>query len=375
MRKTTLRFIVAVAAVLVVLIACAPQETAPIKIGVSGPHSGDLASFGIPTMRAAELVAAQINEAGGLLGRQIELVIEDDQCDPGVAPNAAARLVGEEVVAVIGHICSGATRAALNIYADEDIPAISPSATNPGLTKEGEFPNFFRTIAPDDAQGELQASFAGGELGVQSVAILHDGGDYGRGLADFSRASIEASFPDIEVLLYEGVTVGAVDYSAIINRVADSGADAVIFGGYHPEASRLVGQMRTQGIDTLFISGDGVRDDAFIAVAGDDAEGVYATGPRDTSGNAIANAAVSAHQAAYGEDPGPFFQEGWAAMLALTNAIEAAESTDADAIMNALRSENVETSVGTISFDELGDATGVGFAVYQVQGGAYVQVQ
>lgn len=375
MRKTTLRFIVAVAAVLVVLIACAPQETAPIKIGVSGPHSGDLASFGIPTMRAAELVAAQINEAGGLLGRQIELVIEDDQCDPGVAPNAAARLVGEEVVAVVGHICSGATRAALNIYADEDIPAISPSATNPGLTKEGEFPNFFRTIAPDDAQGELQASFAGAELGVQSVAILHDGGDYGRGLADFSRASIEASFPDIEVLLYEGVTVGAVDYSAIINRVADSGADAVIFGGYHPEASRLVGQMRTQGIDTLFISGDGVRDDAFIAVAGDDAEGVYATGPRDTSGNAIANAAVSAHQAAYGEDPGPFFQEGWAAMLALTNAIEAAESTEADAIMNALRSENVETSVGTISFDELGDATGVGFAVYQVQGGAYVQVQ
>lgn len=375
MRKYTLLLVLVAVLVPAIVGANGGGETGPIKIGVAGPHSGDLASFGIPTVRAAELVAAQINEAGGLLGRQIELVIEDDQCDPGIAPNAAARLVGEEVVAVVGHICSGATRAALNIYADENIPAISPSATNPGLTKDGEFPNFFRTIAPDDAQGELQANFAGAELGVQSVAILHDGGDYGRGLADFSRASIEAGFPEIEVLLYEGVTVGAVDYSAIINRVADSGADAVIFGGYHPEASRLVSQMRTQGIDTLFISGDGVRDDAFIAVAGDDAEGVYATGPRDTSGNAIANAAVSAHQAAYGEDPGPFFQEGWAAMLALTSAIEAAGSTDADAIMDALRGENVETSVGTISFDELGDATGVGFAVYQVQGGSYVQVQ
>ena len=350
-------------------------ESGPIKIGVSGPHSGDLASFGIPTMRASELIAARINADGGLLGRQIELVIEDDQCDPGIAPNAAARLVGEEVVAVIGHICSGATRAALNIYADENIPAISPSATNPGLTKDGEFPNFFRTIAPDDAQGALQAGFVGDALGVQSVVILHDGGDYGRGLADFSRASIEADFPGIEVLLYEGITVGAVDYSAIINRVADSGADAVIFGGYHPEAARLVSQMRTQGVETLFLSGDGVRDDAFIAVAGADAEGVYATGPRDNSGNPIANAAVAAHQETYGEDPGPFYQEGWSAMLALTNAIEAAGSTEADAIMEALRGLTVETSVGRIGFDEAGDATGVGFAVYQVQGGAYVQVQ
>lgn len=350
-------------------------ESGPIKIGVSGPHSGDLASYGIPTMRAAELIAARINADGGLLERQIELVIEDDQCDPAIATNAAARLVGEEVVAVIGHVCSGATRAALNIYADENIPTISATATSPGLTKDGEFSNFFRTIAPDDAQGALQAGFVGDTLGVQSVAILHDGGDYGRGLADLARAAVEADFPGVEVLLYEGITVGGVDYSAIINRVADSGADTVIFGGYHPEAARLVSQMRTQGLETSFLSGDSVHDNAFIAVAGADAEGVYATGPRDNSGNPIASDAIAAHQEAYGEEPGAFYQEGWAAMLALTNAIEAAGSTEADAIMQALRGLTVETSVGRIGFDEAGDATGVGFAVYQVQGGQYVQVQ
>lgn len=350
-------------------------EAATIKIGVAGPHSGDLASFGIPTVRAAELVVAQVNAAGGVLGRQIELIIEDDQCSPEVSTNTAARLIGEGVVGVIGHICSGATRPALGLYTDESIVAISPSATNPALTQDREFDYFFRTIAPDDAQGQLQAQFVGEVLGLESVAILHDGGDYGRGLAEFAQTALQADYPEVDILLFEGITVGAVDYSAIINRIASSGAEAVVFGGYHPEASRLVSQMRTQGMDTLFISGDGVRDNAFIEVARANAEGVYATGPRDTSGNAIAAEAVAAHVAEYGEEPGPFYQEGWSAILALVNAIETAGSTEGDAIAAALRNSMVDTPVGTISFDDKGDATGVGFAIYQVEGGRYQEVR
>lgn len=373
--KKAMMIVAVVAAIVLAVTGCGPQEDdSPIRIGVAGPHSGDLASFGIPTVRAAELVAAQVNEDGGVLGRQIELVIEDDQCSPEVATNTAARLIGEEVVAVIGHICSGATRPALGLYTDEAIVAISPSATNPALTQDEVFPYFFRTIAPDDAQGQLQAEFVGAELQADSVVILHDGGDYGRGLAEFAQTALEANYPDVDILFFEGITVGAVDYSAIINRIAASEADVVIFGGYHPEASRLVGQMRTQGMDTLFVSGDGVNDAAFIEVAGENAEGVYATGPRDTSGNPIAAAATEAHIAEYGEEPGPFFQEGWAAMLALINAIEEAGSTDTEAIAEALRGSSVDTSVGTISFDGRGDATGVGFAIYQVQDGVYQEV-
>lgn len=375
MRKRNVLFLVALMAVAGTVMAAGSGETGAIKIGVAGPYSGDLASFGIPARRAVELIAADVNADGGVLGRQIELVILDDQCTPEVATNTAARMVGEEVVAVIGHICSGATRAALTTYTSEGIIAISPSATNPGLTKDGEFPLFFRTIAPDDAQGQLQAEFVGGVMGASTVAILHDGQDYGRGLAQYAADALAANYPGIDIVLNEGVTVGAVDYSAIINRVAASGADVVVFGGYHPEASRLVGQMRTQGLETMFISGDGVRDNAFIEVAQEDAEGVYATGPQDTSGNAIAAAALAAHEAEYGEAPGPFYLEGWAAMLALVNAIEAAGSTETEAIADALRSSVVSTSVGDIRFDAQGDATGVGFAVYQVQGGQYVQVQ
>ncbi|MFP4330760.1 MAG: branched-chain amino acid ABC transporter substrate-binding protein [Alkalispirochaetaceae bacterium] len=350
-------------------------EAETIKIGVAGAHSGDLASYGIPTIHAAELVVEEINANGGINGQLIELVVEDDQCRPEVATNTAALLAGEEVVAVIGHICSGATRAALGTYTSENIVTISPSSTNPGLTQDGEFPVFFRTIAPDDAQGQLQAEFVADELGLESVAILHDGGDYGQGLADFARTALEENYPDVEIALYEGVTPGAVDYSAIINRVAQSGAEAVIFGGYHPEASKLVGQMRTQGLDTVFVSGDGVNDETFINVAGSDAEGVYASGPTDTSSNEMFQMAAEAHREEYGEDPGPFFMNAYAAAIAITNAIEEAGSTDPEAIMEALRGNPVATPLGEISFNDQGDAEGVGFAMYQVQDGEFTQVQ
>ncbi len=349
------------------------QDGGTIKIGVAGAHSGDLASYGLPSVKAAELVVKEANAAGGILGMQIELVVEDDVCKPEVATNTASKLVGEGVVGVIGHICSGATKAALGIYKDSEIPVISPSATNPPLTQSGDYPNFFRTIASDDAQARLQVDFALDELGLSKFAVLHDKGDYGKGLAEFAKAFLEAD-SRAEVVLYEGVTPGAVDYTAVINKVASSGADGIIFGGYHPEASKIVAQMRKTGLDTVFISDDGVKDDTFIKVAGDFAEGVYATGPKDTTSNPLAQKAIKQHQDEYGEEPGAFYLNAYAATLALVNAIEKAGSTEYQAVTDALRSEWVETPLGRIRFDEKGDSIGIGFSMYQVQNGAYVEI-
>jgi branched-chain amino acid transport system substrate-binding protein len=347
------------------------EET--IKIGVAGAHSGDLASYGLPSVKAAELVVKEANAAGGILGKQIELVVEDDVCKPEVATNTASKLVGEGVVGVIGHICSGATKAALGIYKDSEIPVISPSATNPPLTQSGDYPNFFRTIASDDAQARLQVDFALDELGLSTFAVLHDKGDYGKGLAEFAKAFLEAD-SRAEVVLYEGITPGAVDYTAVINKVAASGADGIIFGGYHPEASKIVAQMRKTGLDTVFISDDGVKDDTFIKVASEFAEGVYATGPRDTTSNSLAIKAIKQHQDEYGEEPGAFYLNAYAATLALVNAIEKAGSTEYQAVTDALRNEWVETPLGRIRFDEKGDSIGIGFSMYQVQNGAYVEI-
>ncbi len=180
------------------------RTSEPIRIGVAGAHSGDLASYGIPTVRAAELVVRDVNAAGGLLGREVKLLVEVD--------------------------------------------------------------------------------FALDVLKVRKIAVIHDKGDYGKGLAEFARKFLEES-GKAEVVLYEGITPGAVDYSAVVQKVRRKGAEAVIFGGYHPEASKIVRQMRKKRMDTIFISDDGVKDDTFIKVAGKYAEGVYATGPKDVSRN------------------------------------------------------------------------------------------
>jgi len=351
---------------------CAKKEAEAIKIGVAGAHSGDLASYGLPSVNAAKLVVEEWNANGGVLDRQIELVIEDDVCKPEVSTNTASKLVGEGVVAVMGHICSGATKAALPIYEESNIPIVSPSATNVSLA---EYDNFFRTIAPDDAQSKMIVDFCLDSLGVTKIAVLHDKGDYGKGLADFAKEFLEMD-SRADIVLYEGITVGAVDYSAVLNKIKESGAEVIIYGGYHPEASKLVGQMKKMKMDNVyFISDDGVKDETFIKVAGEYAEGVYATGPIDTSSNPLNQSATKAHQEKFGEDPGPFFYNAYAATQAILNAIEKAGSTEYEDIVKALRGNYVETPLGSISFDENGEAIGVGFSVYQVQNGVYVAVE
>ncbi|MFO7576250.1 MAG: branched-chain amino acid ABC transporter substrate-binding protein [Pelovirga sp.] len=360
--------------VLALCVAVPMASADTIKLGVAGPHSGDLAPYGIPAMRAAQLVVKEINAKGGILGKQVELLIQDEQCNPNIATNAATRLVSDGAHVVMGHICSGATRAALGIYREAKIPVMSPSATNPPLTQSGEYPNFFRTIASDDMQAKLAVEYAVANLGIKKAAVLHDRGDYGRGFAEFAKENLEKA-GNVEIVLFEGITPGAMDYSSIIQRIRQTGADALIFGGYHPEASKLVTQMQRRRLDAIFISDDGVKDDSFLNVAGTAANGAYVTGPRDLSSLPLNQAAVEAFRTEYGAEPGAFFQEGYAATLALLNAIEKAGSTDYDAVVNALRTEYVDTPVGNIKFDEKGDAEGVGFSMFKVEDGAFIEMQ
>ncbi|SDP04875.1 branched-chain amino acid ABC transporter substrate-binding protein [Desulforhopalus singaporensis] len=344
-----------------------------IKFGVAGAHSGDLASYGLPTVKAAELVVEKVNANGGINGKKVELLVEDDVCKPEVATNTATKLISDGVDVVLGHICSGATKAALPIYSNAGVLVMSPSATNPALTQSGEYPNFFRTIAPDDAQAKIDVEFALNNLGYTKIAVIHDKGDYGKGFAEFAKKFLEDS-GKAEVVLYEGVTPGAVDYSAIVQKIKRSGAQAVMFGGYHPEASKIISMMRKKRLKTDFISDDGVKDNTFIKVAGKDAEGAYASGPKDTTKNPLSIQAVEEHKEKYGADPGAFFENAYSAALAMLNAIEKAGSTDLDALKKALQTEKVDTPVGSIYFDDKGDAIGVGFSVYQVQNGEFVEL-
>jgi branched-chain amino acid transport system substrate-binding protein len=343
-----------------------------IKLGVPGAHTGDLAGYGTPALNAARLVVDKYNAAGGINGKQIEIIAQDDQCKPDMAVNAATRLIAENVDIVMGATCSGATRAALPMYEDRKIVSISPSATHPDLTQSGQFPHFFRTTPSDDAQARLNADFALKALNAKKVAILHDRGDYGKGLADFVRKFIEED-GGAEVVFFDGITPGGVDYSSTVQSIRRSGADTLIFGGYYPEASKLITDIRRRKMNINFVSADGVKTEAFLALVGKEGEGVYASSSRDSSDLPIAQAAVEEHRKAFGSNPGQFFELAYAATQALLNAVEKAGSTEPEAIMKVLRTEYVETPLGKIRFDERGDSIGAGFAMFKVVDGKFVQ--
>ena len=374
MNLSTKLFSLLSAAAITAAFATAAMAGDSIKIGVAGAHSGDLASYGLPTVKAAELVVAHINEKGGINGSMVELLIEDDVCKPEVATNTATKLVSDGVNVVIGHICSGATKAALPIYGEADVIVVSPSATDSDLTKSGNYPTFYRTIAPNDAQAATIVNYTIGTLKAKKIAVIHDKGDYGKGLAEDARKIIKEG-AKAEIVLFEGITPGAVDYSAIVQKIKRTRADAVIFGGYHPEASKIITQMRKKKMETVFISDDGVKDDTFIKVGGKYAEGVYATGPADVSANPITKQYRDAYAKKYDDEPGAFFDNAVAATLVLTNAIEKAGSTDSKAIAKVLHTQIAATPFGEIMFNKQGDAIGVGYSIYQVKDGQFVQVK
>lgn len=344
-----------------------------IKIGVATSQSGDFAQYGLPSLNAVRIVAEGVNANGGVLGKKIVVIPGDDQCKPELATNVATKMASDKVNAVVGHICSGSTKAALPIYTEQKIIVISSASTNTELTQSGNHPYFFRTIASDDQQAELGVQLALDKLKATRIAIVHDKGDYGKTYAEYARKFIEES-GKAKVILFEGITPGQVDYSSVLQKVRNSGAQALIYGGYHPEASKLVRQMHNKGIKVPFISSESIRTDTFIKLAGASAEGVYAAGARDYSDLRLHKQAVEESERIYNEKPGNFYFEAYAAALALVNAFEKAGGTDPDKVAAALRSQPVNTPIGEIVFDEKGDAMGIGFTMYQVRNGKFVPI-
>ncbi|MDL2267074.1 branched-chain amino acid ABC transporter substrate-binding protein [Desulfovibrio sp. OttesenSCG-928-G15] len=357
------------------LVLCSPlpgHTAETIKLGVPGAHSGDLAGYGTPALNAAKLVVEKYNAAGGIHGKMIEIVQQDDQCKPELATNAATKLIAEGVQIVMGHTCSGATKAALPLYEDKKVVSLSPSATSPELTQSGKFAHFFRTTPSDDAQARLGADFVLKGLQAKKVAILHDKGDYGKGYAEFVKEFIEKD-GGAQVVFFEGITPGAVDYSSAVQKIGRSGADTLVFGGYYPEASKLLTSIKSRKMQINFVSEDGAKTDSLIQLAGADSEGMYASSSRDNSELAVAKTAAEEHEKTFGAKPGQFFELSYAATQALLNAVDKnGGNTDPEGLIKALRSEYVDTPVGKIRFDEKGDCEGAGFAMFRVENGKFV---
>jgi len=175
---------------------------------------------------------------------------------------------------VIGPFNSGVTMPASEVYQENNILEITPSATNPKITERGLW-NIFRTCGRDDQQGEVAGAYILKNFKGKKIAIVHDKTTYGQGLADETRKALTKG--GVKDVLYEGINVGEKDFSALVSKIKASGADLVFWGGLHTEGGLIVRQMRDQGLKTLFMGGDGITDDEFASIAGPGAEGTLMT--------------------------------------------------------------------------------------------------
>ena len=339
----------------------ASAADAQIKFGVAGPITGPNASFGAQLTNGVGQAVEDFNKAGGILGQKIELEQGDDVSDPKQGVTVANKFVGDGVHFVVGHFNSGVTIPASEVYADNDVLFVTPSATNPKVT-DRKLWDAFRTCGRDDQQGKLWADLALGDLKDKKIAIVHDKTPYGQGLADAARGFMNAGGK--KEVLYEGVNVGEKDYSAIVSKIKAAGADYLMWGGLHTEGGLIVRQMRDQGMKTIMISGDGITDNEFASIGGPGVEGTlmsFGPEPRD---NPAAKDVVAEFKAK-GYDPEGYTLYSYAAMQIIKQAIEKANSTDPHKVADVMHSGMAfKTVLGDISYDAKGDRTSMDFVWY-----------
>lgn len=346
-----------------------------LKISVAGPHTGAYAAFGEQLWRGAEQAAKDINAAGGINGKMLELVKSDDACEPKQAVAVANRAVdADKVVGVVGHFCSSSTMPASEIYADADILTITPASTNPQVTERG-LPTMMRMCGRDDQQGIVAGDYIVKKLGAKRVAIIHDKDTYGQGLADATRAQLRKN--GLTEVLYEGLTRGEKDFNALVTKIRSLNTDAVYFGGLHTEAGPLVRQMREQGVNATFISGDGIVSEDFATAAGGNnfVKGVQMTFGADPRKNAAGKAVIEKFRAANYEPEG-YTLYSYASMQVMAAALKGAGSTSGAKMAAWLKKNPVDTVMGPKAFDAKGDLQVSDYVMYSWDDkGKYAEVE
>jgi branched-chain amino acid transport system substrate-binding protein len=361
-----------------------PGDT--VRIGVAADLSNVLPSAGLDVAQAVRLAILDYNDGGGLLGYELETVIEDDLCTDEPAVEVAERLVSDEgLVAVVGHLCSGASIPASEIYNEARVPMISPSSTAGAFTDRGlDVVN--RTIFNDNIQGVVAARYIWEVLEAKTMVVLHNETTYGEGLAE----TVTDTFSELggTVLTSEGIDPAEEDYSELLEEIAALEPEIIYFGGYQEEAARLVEQMRLGSLPEIpFFSDDGIYGMEFLEGSIEYGEGAYATfGEQQGDPGKIA-AFNTAYEMAYGIRPdelGSYHAQAYDAAQMIIRALETAAELDDDgnlvidreALIDAIRAtRRYRGLTGMITCDENGDCAGATISVFQVQDGAWVEIE
>jgi branched-chain amino acid transport system substrate-binding protein len=347
------------------------QDT--IAIAVVGPITGSNAVFGDQMKRGAEMAVADINAKGGVLGKKLTLEVADDACDPKQAVAAANQVVGKKVVFVAGHYCSSSSIPASAVYHEAGVLQMTPASTNPALTedpaKQGW--NVFRTCGRDDAQGKVAGGYLAKTYKGKAVAIIHDKSTYGKGLADETKKAMNAA--GLKEAMYEAVTQGDKDFSALISKMKQANIAAIYFGGYQTEAGLVVRQARDQGLKAQMISGDALVTEEYWKITGPAGEGTLMTFPPDPRNIAAAKAVVDKFKA-QGYNPEGYTLYTYAAIQAFAEAATKAKSVKLADLSKTLHSMTATTVIGPITWDAKGDVHDPKYVFYVWKDGKYAEM-
>jgi len=352
------------------------ETTSVITIGVVGPMSGGMAQLGRDVRQAIEVQAEEWNEKGGLLGRRVQLLVEDDQDDPREAVRVARRLVKAGVWGVIGHLTSTASLPASAVYHAAGIPQITPSSTDPRLTEQ-RFWNLFRTCGRDDEQGRVAAEFVLAALEPQRVVVLHDLTPYGEGLARTFRRGIARRDPRLLVATLT-LSPGGKDMPSVIDVIRAKKPDVVYFGGIFREGGLLLKRLREQGVKATLVSGDGTIGTEFINIAGEAvATGTYLTFAPNPHLMSSAETTIKRFQARYGAI-GPYTLYAYDAAGALFTAMAKAKPkgparSQLQRVSQTLHRMTYKGALGRLRWDRKGDLISQPYVIYQARKGGSFQ--
>ena len=340
----------------------AGAQAQTIKIGVVGPTTGAVTQYGDMVREGVDTAVERINAAGGINGKKLETVVIDDGCEPKQGPVAANRVVNSKIGFVVGHVCSGATIAAADIYNNEGVVMVTPSATSPALTDGKNYEFIFRTIGRDAQQGPAAAKFILEKLKPKKAAVLHDKQSYGQGIATAVKNDLEKG--GVPVAIFEGINAGDSDYSAVITKLKSQGVDFVYYGGYHPEMGLLLRQAAEQGVKAKWMGPEGTGNPDINAIAGDAVEGMLLTLPADFTQNAANAEIVKAFAAKKRNASGAFQMTAYTATQVIADGIKGAGSEDPTKVAKYLHANSFDTPIGKVSWNKQGDLTNFQFDVF-----------
>ena len=342
-----------------------------ISVAVAGPMTGGESAFGRQMENGAKQAVADLNAAGGVLGKKLKLEVGDDACDPKQARSIAEKFAGAKIPFVAGHYCSSSSIPASEAYADGNVLQITPASTATKFTDRGLW-NVARICGRDDQQGGVAGEYIAKNYKDKNVAILNDKTSYGKGLADETKKALNKA--GVTEKMFEAYNKGDKDFTAIVSRLKRDNIDLVYVGGYHQESGLLVRQMRDQGLKTVLMAGDALADKEFATITGPAGEGTLFTFGPDPRNKPTAKAIVDRFKA-NNIDPEGYTLYTYAAMQVWSQAVTKAGTTDAKKVMDTIKAAEWDTVMGLLSFDEKGDIKQTGYVVYKWDAkGNYVEL-